>query len=396
MQLVRDTVAIPTELAGDNRHFWFDFVFGIFIAAATLAVIIGRIQRVGYWALRLVPTMVLLYTAMVSCVLIEYFSEIPAALKLIFADAFSGGAIAGGAVGTVLLTGVRRGAFSNEAGIGTESMAHGAARTNEPIREGLVAMMGPVIDTLVVCTCTALVILLTGTWQQSDDNGVSVTANAFESVMPSVGGYLLLFMVLLLSFSIMISFWYYGSKCLGFLVGAERQYYYIPIYIGLVSLGESGHYGNALLLKQDVTSVNRIDISMAGREPRGVIEAGFNWHNLNIRVLATHLGLNPKERRCQVRERLLPLLKQMSGSDCTVLMGDLNEWLLWGRPLRWLKKHFIETSAHPTFPAAFPVFALDRIWVCPHYRLSKSETLRNQLTKVASDHLPLRAFIRCS
>ncbi|MGB1244218.1 MAG: alanine:cation symporter family protein, partial [Porticoccaceae bacterium] len=103
-------------------------------------------------------------------------------------DAFTGQAAAGGSIGAVILIGVRRGAFSNEAGIGTESMAHGAAKTAEPIREGVVAMVGPVIDTLLVCTCTALIILLTGVWQtEAGIEGVTLTARAIQQVFPVTG-----------------------------------------------------------------------------------------------------------------------------------------------------------------------------------------------------------------
>jgi len=159
-------------------------------------------------------------------------------LWLIVTDAFTGDAAAGGSVGAVIMIGVRRGAFSNEAGLGTESMAHGAAKTVEPIREGVVAMVGPVVDTLVVCTCTALIILLTGVWQTHPGvEGVTLTARAIEQVFPVVGIYLLLIMVGLLSFTTMVSMWFYGVKCTGFLLGAERQYYYTPVYLGLIIVG---------------------------------------------------------------------------------------------------------------------------------------------------------------
>ena len=130
---------------------------------------------------------------MTSVILYTYMADIPAVFWLIISDAFTGEAAAGGSVGAVIMIGVRRGAFSNEAGIGTESLAHGAAKTTEPIREGIVAMVGPVIDTLLVCTCTALIILLTGVWQaDSGLAGVTMTARAIEQVFPVTGIYLLL------------------------------------------------------------------------------------------------------------------------------------------------------------------------------------------------------------
>ncbi|MEL6821148.1 MAG: alanine:cation symporter family protein, partial [Calditrichota bacterium] len=125
-------------------------------------------------------------------------------------------------------------AFSNEAGIGTEAMAHGAAKTNEPVREGLVAMLGPLVDTIIVCTCTALVILMTGVWQSSEAAGVTLTAEAFNSAMPGIGAYILIICVVFFSTSTMFSYSYYGTKCLGFLIGAEYQHYYNYFYIAIV------------------------------------------------------------------------------------------------------------------------------------------------------------------
>lgn len=238
VQIVREVVAIPTGLASADQHFAFDLSAGLIIAALVLLVISGRIQRVGAVTARLVPGMVLLYLAMTLVLLVRYAGEIPGAFALIVTDAFSGQAAAGGALSWVILIGVRRGAFSNEAGIGTESMAHGAARTNEPIREGLVAMMGPVIDTLLVCSCTALAILVTGSWQADGDiDGVTLTTEAFETAFPGFGAYLLTLVVILLSLSTVLTFWYYGSKCLGFLIGAQHQHHYVWIYTALILMG---------------------------------------------------------------------------------------------------------------------------------------------------------------
>jgi AGCS family alanine or glycine:cation symporter len=177
------------------------------------------------------------YLGITAWLLTIYADRVPAAFLLIFKDAFSGNSAAGGALGAVVIWGVRRGAFSNEAGIGTESLAHGAAKTNEPIREGLVAMMGPVIDTLVVCSCTALAILVTGAWRDTDADGVTITVRAFQAAMPHAGVYLLMIMVVFLAFSTIVSYWYYGTKCMGFLFGAHRQRYYLWIYTVLIVVG---------------------------------------------------------------------------------------------------------------------------------------------------------------
>jgi AGCS family alanine or glycine:cation symporter len=181
--------------------------------------------------------MVVGYLLLTAVVLASHASEIPAAFAMIFEDAFSGNAVAGGVVGAVIITGIRRAAFSNEAGIGTEAMAHGAAQTREPVREGMVAMLGPVIDTLIVCTCTALVILISGVWQSGESDGVTLTANAFGNLFPHGGAVILAVLVSLLSLSTVFTFWYYGSKCLGFLIGAKYQHHYIWWYLVLVVLG---------------------------------------------------------------------------------------------------------------------------------------------------------------
>ncbi|MDX1455677.1 MAG: amino acid carrier protein, partial [Gammaproteobacteria bacterium] len=171
VQIVRDVIAIPMGMTSADSHLAFDAMAGLAIAGLVLIVVLGHIKRIGSVTGRLVPFMVVVYLVMTLLVLVKWSESIPAAFALIVTDAFSGEAVASGSILMVIMMGVRRGAFSNEAGIGTESLAHGAAQTDEPVREGLVAMMGPVIDTLVVCTCTALVILMSGAWQETDLDG---------------------------------------------------------------------------------------------------------------------------------------------------------------------------------------------------------------------------------
>lgn len=233
VQIFRDVVFIPNGWIGES-HFTFNLITGITLAGLVSLVIFGGITRIGAVTARLVPAMVVLYLLAAVWILITNYQNIPAFFQLIFIDAFTGKAVAGGVLGTVIVTGIRRGAFSNEAGIGTEAMAHGAARTDEPIREGLVAMMGPFIDTIVVCTTTALMILLTGVWKSSAANGVTLTAAAFDKGIPGIGAFVLIVCVLFFSMSTMFSYSYYGTKCLGFLIGAERQHYYNYFYVALI------------------------------------------------------------------------------------------------------------------------------------------------------------------
>jgi endonuclease/exonuclease/phosphatase family metal-dependent hydrolase len=156
---------------------------------------------------------------------------------------------------------------------------------------------------------------------------------------------------------------------------------------GPTLLRDSRHYGNALLTRLPVISLKQIDLSMPGREARGALDVIFDFDGQRLQVIATHLGLNPHERRRQVRQ-LLSILAA-SPADVSVLMGDLNEWFLWGRILRWLRSHFSETPHIATFPSAWPILALDRIWGNPRGVLDKIASHRSPLARVASDHLPL-------
>jgi AGCS family alanine or glycine:cation symporter len=148
-------------------------------------------------------------------------------------DAFSGNAVAGGAIGSMISIGVRRGLFSNEAGSGTETMAHGAAKTKEPVREGLVAMLGPLIDTIIVCSITALVILLSGVYIQ-DLNGVSMTVAAFENQLGVFGKILIMIAVVTFSLSTMFGYSYYGRKCTSYLFGTKWKQAYNLFYVSMI------------------------------------------------------------------------------------------------------------------------------------------------------------------
>lgn len=215
------------------------FVIGCVLALVVATVIFGGLQRVARVAEALLPLMIVTYLSMTLLLLLLHIDQVPGLFASIFRDAFNPRAVGGGLLGVILI-GVSRGAFSNEAGVGTEVMAHGAARTNEPIREGLVAMMGPVADTLIVCTCTALAILLAGTWQDPEGlSGINLTANAFKADFGNVGVGLLLFVTLILATTTMFTMWYYGAKCFGFLFGARLQDYYRYFFVAAVVFGAS-------------------------------------------------------------------------------------------------------------------------------------------------------------
>jgi len=148
-------------------------------------------------------------------------------------------------------------------------------------------------------------------------------------------------------------------------------------------------FGNGLLTRFPIASAAQVKLDVGRREPRGAIDATLDCDGAPLRVIATHLGLRPAERRTQVR-RLLDAVR--AGPEIpTVLLGDLNEWFLHGRPLRWLRDHFGESPAHATFPSPMPLLALDRIWSSPASLLRRVRVHRSKLARRASDHLPLVA-----
>jgi endonuclease/exonuclease/phosphatase family metal-dependent hydrolase len=150
-----------------------------------------------------------------------------------------------------------------------------------------------------------------------------------------------------------------------------------------------GHFGNAMLTRLPVRSVRRLDLTFRRREPRGALDVDFEVAGSVVRVIGTHLGLLPRERRHQVQLILETVADQQEG--LTVLLGDINEWLVSGRPLRWLHRRFGECHGQRTYPAWFPVFALDRIWVHPRDALLRFEAKNTAEARAASDHLPVRA-----
>jgi AGCS family alanine or glycine:cation symporter len=256
-QAFRDIIFIPGGIEGNVIKLGtFSFLdlnlyIGLAILAFVALVIFGGITRIGRVAGRMVPAMVVLYFVSVIGILILHLDELPTYFSMIFSNAFSaenygGDPAFGGLLGGLIVLGTRRAAFSNEAGIGTAPMAHGAAKTLEPVREGLVAMLGPFIDTIVVCTLTGLAILITGVWQTSDTNGVTLTATAFTEAFPGMGQYILMLCVLIFAITSLFSYSYYGTKCLGFLIGAERQHYYNYIYVITILYGALSSLGTII------------------------------------------------------------------------------------------------------------------------------------------------------
>ena len=234
-QIVRDYLYEPMQLFQGNPTAG-NFVTGILVATLVAVVIFGGIKRIAKVASRMVPTMVGLYIIAAILILAKNITDVPDIFKLIISDAFTGNAVSGGALGSMIIIGVRRGMFSNEAGTGTETMAHGAAKTKEPVREGLVAMLGPFIDTLIVCTITAVIILLSGVYVE-DLNGVSMTAEAFKKELGIYGQIFLTIAVLNFALSTMFGYSYYGQKCASFVFGTRWKNAYNFVYVFMIVVG---------------------------------------------------------------------------------------------------------------------------------------------------------------
>jgi AGCS family alanine or glycine:cation symporter len=271
------TALINSTLFAGTPPVWSAPLTGLGLALLVGTVIFGGLPRVAKVAVTTLPLMVVVYVSMTLWVIVSHWSAVPGVFSLILSEAFQPSAVGGGFVG-VMLIGVSRGVFSNEAGVGTEVMAHGAAKTREPVREGLVATLGPVFDTLLVCTCTALVILLAGEWQAPGDlSGITLTAAAFESAMGVTGLIALGFVALILSTTTMFTGWYYGAKCFGFLVGARWQPLFRWFFVVAVVFGAtvsidvvfnliSGSYGLMAIPTMISTLMLAPKVMMAARD----------------------------------------------------------------------------------------------------------------------------------
>ena len=231
VQIISD-FALPI-LSFDNQ-FVFNLVCGIIIALVAGTVIIGGLTRIAKASSWLVPVMGGLYILSATIILIANFEAVPNVFKIIFLDAFSGTSVAGGTLMGVIMYGIQRGAFSNEAGIGTEALIHGTAKTNNPIKQGFVAMIGPIFDTLLICTATAVVIILSGLWASDEYSGVSLTAMAFQAFLGNVGVGVVFFCVVFFGISTIFTYSYYGSVCARFLFGIKGQKIYLYIFISTI------------------------------------------------------------------------------------------------------------------------------------------------------------------
>ncbi len=239
IQIIREVIAPEIGFAASVAPMTFNFTCGIALASLVGLVILGGLKRIATVAAALVPSMSLLYIGSISIALVLNVDQVLGAIALILEDAFTGESVAGGSLMAMIIYGVQRGAYSNEAGIGTESLAHGAAKTAEPIREGLVAMLGPIIDTLLICTATALMIIISGAWLNETGAGVTLTASAFTTLLGSAGTFIIFICVLCFATTTIFTYSFYGSQCASFVLGARnsRNYrYFFILFIVLSSI----------------------------------------------------------------------------------------------------------------------------------------------------------------
>ncbi|QDU75183.1 Amino-acid carrier protein AlsT [Bremerella volcania] len=252
LEKVRELEKRKTELQAkvDAFESTFNPIFGIAMAFFVGLVIIGGIKRIGATASKVVPAMCLIYILACLWIIGAHITQLPELIAQIFTEAFNPEAVRGGILGVIVI-GVQRAAFSNEAGVGSAAIAHSAAKTDEPVREGFVALLGPFIDTIVVCSMTALVILITGAWDNrgwildQGLEGVQLTAEAFEAELWWFP-YILMVAVVLFAFSTIVSWSYYGERCWERLFGARSIYVYKVIFVFAVFIGTIFELGSVL------------------------------------------------------------------------------------------------------------------------------------------------------
>jgi AGCS family alanine or glycine:cation symporter len=214
---------------------------GIVLTICTTAVILGGVKKIGNVSGVMVPVMAVVYVTGCLLILIRFHAELPGALAMVFGNAFSGTAATGGFVGAAVMLaiqkGVSRGVFSNESGLGSAPIAAAAAKTNEPCEQALVSMTGTFIDTIIVCTMTGLVLIVTGAWH-SGEAVSALTKNAFDIGLPgNSGGFVVSFGIVFFAYSTIIGWAYYGEKCMEYLLGVRSLLPYRLVYSACVAVG---------------------------------------------------------------------------------------------------------------------------------------------------------------
>lgn len=233
-------------------------VTGVVLMVLTGAVILGGITRIGAVAGALVPFMAVSYVTIGLIVLMLNADQLGNALNLVFTHAFTStaaeGGFAGAAVWAAIRFGVARGVFSNEAGLGSAPIAHAAAETKGPVNQGLIAMLGTFIDTIIVCSITGLAIITSGVWI-SGESGAALTSLAFETTLPGFGGYMIAISLSIFAFTTIIGWSYYGEKCVGYLMGAKVLLTYRVLWIAMIYFGATADLGFIWLLADTLNAM---------------------------------------------------------------------------------------------------------------------------------------------
>ena len=216
------------------------WITGLVIATLAALVIIGGVKRIAQVAAKLVPFMAIAYVLAARTIVFLNIDKLPDALTLIVKSAFSGTAASGGFIGATIWMAIRwgfaRGIFSNEAGLGSAPIAHAAAQTNDPVKQGMVAMLGTFIDTIIICSLTALVIIMTGTWD-SGLKGVSMSSQAFSAGLYGYGGYVVSFGIIFFAFTTILGWSYYGERSAEYLFGAKIIKPYRLLWVAAIFIG---------------------------------------------------------------------------------------------------------------------------------------------------------------
>jgi len=212
----------------------------IVLTSLSAVVILGGIHRIAEVAASLVPIMAIAYIVCALFIIGTHYQQIPMAFSLIIKSAFSAtaavGGFAGAAVWAAIRFGVARGVFSNEAGLGSAPIAHAAAKTNNPVQQGMIAMLGTFIDTLLICTMTALVIILSGAWS-SGENGAALSSLAFATSLPGIGSYVVVFGLVIFAFTTILGWSYYGERCAEYLFGTKVIWPYRLLWLCAIPVG---------------------------------------------------------------------------------------------------------------------------------------------------------------
>lgn len=235
-QLVGDVFLISDELSADNLLL-FKGIVGLGLAVLVGTVIFGGLKRIAQVAEKIVPLMVGIYVLLVFTMMMMNVEQLGACFTLVFTDAFSGDAVLGGALGSIIVIGVKRAAFSNEAGIGTAPLFHGDSKTEHAVKEGLIAMLGPFIDTLVVCTMTAMAILVTDAWTLQGAQGITITLEAFTRSFGDYGRLFLFICTFAFAITTLFTSYHFGSKSFYFITKGKFMTAHLIAYVLAIVFG---------------------------------------------------------------------------------------------------------------------------------------------------------------